>query len=421
MIVPGSGDQFYCQNCERDAAWARALRRAGCEVVWVPMYLPAEWAASAANRVGSLYFGALRAAAMHALPRWLARRVRAWHWLDHPALLRWVARWSASVDPGSGAGLTVAVLRGEEGPLAEEVKRLADWLGTEIHPDVVVLGNALLSGLAGPIQRRTGARVIGCLQDEDVWLDAMPTYWREQADRAIAAVASVTIWIALTRSYAERACRRWQWDPEKVVIIPPALEGTALDTCDPPPVPTLGFYARLTPTRGLDTVIRAWEILRQSLELGELRLRLGGGATREDRQWLERRLQGKDRCAVALELEYERARRPEFWREITVLSVPARVETGGGLQILEAMAAGVPVVQPRGGAFSEWVEQFEGGRLYEPDTPEALAEAVRPILTDRELRFALGSAGRRKVPEACDPDRVAARWWSILQAVRDRA
>jgi glycosyltransferase involved in cell wall biosynthesis len=54
--------------------------------------------------------------------------------------------------------------------------------------------------------------------------------------------------------------------------------------------------------------------------------------------------------------------------------------------LLEAMACGVPVVQPRRGSFPEIIEKTLGGVLVEPDDPDALAEGLLSIWRDRALR-----------------------------------
>ena len=70
-----------------------------------------------------------------------------------------------------------------------------------------------------------------------------------------------------------------------------------------------------------------------------------------------------------------------------------------GLFVLEAFAHGVPVVQPRHGAFPELVEATGGGLLVEPHSPESLAAGLRQLLGDRELRAQMGHHGRRAVTE----------------------
>ena len=56
----------------------------------------------------------------------------------------------------------------------------------------------------------------------------------------------------------------------------------------------------------------------------------------------------------------------EFLKSLSVLSVPERKRVAYGLYVVEAMAAGVPVVQPRSGVFVELLEMTGGGILFEP-------------------------------------------------------
>jgi glycosyltransferase involved in cell wall biosynthesis len=51
--------------------------------------------------------------------------------------------------------------------------------------------------------------------------------------------------------------------------------------------------------------------------------------------------------------------------------------------LLEAMASGVPVVQPRRGGFTEIVEKTGGGLLVDPDSPDGLADAMHRLWSDR--------------------------------------
>src|SRR6185436_16667686 len=62
--------------------------------------------------------------------------------------------------------------------------------------------------------------------------------------------------------------------------------------------------------------------------------------------------------------------------------------------VLEALAQGVPVVQPRHGAFPEMIEATGGGLLVEPDSPEDLARGLETLLGNSDLRRELGQHGR---------------------------
>ena len=82
-----------------------------------------------------------------------------------------------------------------------------------------------------------------------------------------------------------------------------------------------------------------------------------------------------------------------FLQTLDVLSVPATYDEPKGVFLLEAMASGVPVVQPRRGAFTEIVEKTGGGLLVAPDDPAALADGLYELWQDRAKADALGARG----------------------------
>ena len=88
----------------------------------------------------------------------------------------------------------------------------------------------------------------------------------------------------------------------------------------------------------------------------------------------------------------DRTEKQAFLRGLTLFSVPASGEAFG-LYLLEAMASGVPVVQPATGAFSEIVEATGGGLLCKPDDPLALAIAFEGALSNRIQLAELGRGG----------------------------
>jgi len=88
-----------------------------------------------------------------------------------------------------------------------------------------------------------------------------------------------------------------------------------------------------------------------------------------------------------------------FLRTLDVLSVPAPYDEPKGVFLLEAMASGVPVVQPRRGSFTEMVEKTGGGVLVAPDDPAAVADGLYELWRDPERRRTLADrafAGVRK-------------------------
>jgi len=88
-----------------------------------------------------------------------------------------------------------------------------------------------------------------------------------------------------------------------------------------------------------------------------------------------------------------------LYGEAEVAIVPSLYE-GFSLPAIEAMSCGVPVVATTGGALPEVVGvSGETGLLVEPNNPDALVDAIRRLLDDRELAERLGAAGRERVIE----------------------
>jgi glycosyltransferase involved in cell wall biosynthesis len=88
-----------------------------------------------------------------------------------------------------------------------------------------------------------------------------------------------------------------------------------------------------------------------------------------------------------------------FLQSLDVLSVPAPYNEPKGVFLLEAMAEGIPVVQPRRGAFTEIVERTGGGLLVPPDDVPALAAGIRRLFDDRALADALADRAYAGVRE----------------------
>lgn len=87
----------------------------------------------------------------------------------------------------------------------------------------------------------------------------------------------------------------------------------------------------------------------------------------------------------------------DFFNEVSVVSVPVRKGEAFGIYLLESMASGVPVVQPALGAFPEIVKRSGGGTTFAPNSPSALADALRIMLSDREQLDRYALEGRQGV------------------------
>ena len=132
-----------------------------------------------------------------------------------------------------------------------------------------------------------------------------------------------------------------------------------------------------------------------------MRLRVAGYLGERDRRYLEdleARIAGWGLSGFYERVgEVDREEKIRFLQSLDVLSVPTVYREPKGLFVLEALANGVPVVQPRHGAFPEMIEATGGGLLVEPDSPEDLARGIETLLRDPGLRRELGRRGREAV------------------------
>jgi len=87
--------------------------------------------------------------------------------------------------------------------------------------------------------------------------------------------------------------------------------------------------------------------------------------------------------------------------------VPARLPEAFGLYVIEAMAAGVPVVLPDHGSFPEIIRETKAGMLYSVDEPSGLVNALSAMLGDTDQAKQFGEKGRAAVHEKYSNDRLA--------------
>ena len=120
--------------------------------------------------------------------------------------------------------------------------------------------------------------------------------------------------------------------------------------------------------------------------------------------WNELQLDSMDRLSVLGHLAAttrieipDREDKIRFLQGLDVLSVPTVYREPKGLYVLEALAAGVPVVQPEHGAFPELLAATGGGVLFPPGQLDELSAAIHELLTDPTAARRLGEAGRRRV------------------------
>jgi len=213
------------------------------------------------------------------------------------------------------------------------------------------------------------------------------------ADRLMSPLTSATICVSETERAAGLAARTCR--PRSTVVIPNAVDVEAAPRAggdgDPPRIVTVG---RLAAPKDALTLVRALALLDQ---IRFSALLVGDGPDRAGVEAEVRSLDLEDR----VELAGSRADVPTLLAAADVFVLSSRSE-GAPISILEAMAAGLPVVACDVGGVGELVADGETGLLVPPAEPARLAEALRRLLADPELRRRLGAAGRARARERFD-------------------
>jgi glycosyltransferase involved in cell wall biosynthesis len=423
QITPGAGG-MYCGNCFRDNTLVSQWRQQGHQTLMVPLYLPLTLEESDQSAGTRVFFGGInvyldqQSNFFRHSPDWLR------HWLDSPSLLRWAAGRAAKTRPEDVGELTISMLRGEDGNQARELDDLIAWLQSQQHPDVICLSNALLIGLARKLKNTLHSRIVCNLQGEDYFLDAMPEPHRRIAWQTLASrIPDVDLFIAPSRYFGDLMARRLAIPPQRLHVVHNGigLEGFNESPVPSPPSPTLGFFARTCKEKGLDLLIDAFLLLKQRPTARDLKLRVGGGCGPGDEPFVDQLKQKLRHAGVLNNTEFhlniDRTAKIAFLQSLSVFSVPATYGEAFGLYLLEALAAGVPAVQPRTASFPELIEATGGGILCEPNNPTALADAIESLLTDPARARALGQTGQRAVRRDFTSRRMATDIIAIFETL----
>jgi len=410
-ITAGAGGMI-CGSCLRDNTLAAELHRRGVDFQLIPTYTPIR-TDEHDESIHRVFFGGISVYLEQQLPGF--RYLPTWltGWLDQPALIRWAASRGIETDPQWLGGMTVSMLRGTLGNQRREVRKLASYLERDVRPGLVNFTNMLIAGCVPEIKRRLDVPVVVTLQGDDVFLDGLIEPYRTQAMRRIREIgAEIDGFVTFNRFYADYMSEYLAIPREKVFQVPLGIgiddfgveapdEGTEPMTAAAGRRRTIGYLARLAPEKGLHLLVDAFIRLKEMPGMDDVRLVVAGWVGGAGEAYAADQFEKLRAAGLADAFVYlgtiDRRQKIEMLRSLDVFSVPTQFKEPKGLYVLEALAAGVPVVQPNHGAFPELIEATGGGRLFEPGSAGELCRVLADLLSDAAERTRLGTHGQQAV------------------------
>ena len=402
-IAAGAGG-MYCGSCIHDNTLAAALQKNGHKVVLIPTYMPLRTDETNVS-INQIFYGGIN---VYLQDKFALFRHTPWtvdRFLNSPTLLNWVSKLGATTDAKVLGALTVSVLKGEQGHQKKELAKLVKWLEDFFKPKLVLLPNSMFVGIAKEIKRELAVPVLCAVQGEDIFLEQLVEPYKSQALKQLRERAlDIDAFIAPSQYYADFMAEYLNIPLEKIHVVRLGLnlQGHGMEQFKQNSKPfVIGYLARICPEKGLHLLIEAFYQLRQKLGPDKILLKIAGYLDKKEELYFNNLKNQIDARGLNGDIKYigevDRLQKIIFLNNLHVLSVPTTYKEPKGLFVLEALANGVPVVQPRHGSFPELIEATGGGILVEPESPSAIAEGIEYLMNDAECREKLGRQGKEAV------------------------
>ena len=428
ILAAGAGG-MYCGSCLRDSAIAHALRNAGHEVTLIPLYTPLRNERDITS--GEVFYGGVNIYLQHA-SRLFRHTPRMLDWLfDRPWLLKAAGKYGATSDPADLADLTVDILQAEDGAASKELVRLTAFIRDHLKPQVICVPNLMFIGAARELREKIGVPVVCEMTGEDLFLDNMkPADLARVRDIIRQRAKGVDRLVATSGYYARRMAEYLDTGGEKIDVVYTGLSPEYFAPSKLPPAsgvkrpPTIGYVARQCPEKGLGLLIEAMTALRGKPHMWNVRLKVAGYVGGRDAKWLSALKNRAAAAGLADRIDWlgevDMDQKIALLDSIDVFTAPTTVPEPKGISVVEAMARGVPVVQPNHGSFTELVELTGGGILVKPNDPTALADGLAQLLGDDARRRALGQQGRRAAAERLTERRMAYDMLAVFESMIEK-
>ncbi|MFT4546465.1 MAG: glycosyltransferase involved in cell wall biosynthesis [Verrucomicrobiales bacterium] len=416
---------MYCGSCMRDNSLTVALRELGCETLLVPTYTPirTDEQSVAEDRI---FFGGINVYLEQKFPLFRKLPDFLTGWLSSPKVIGTLTRRSIKIKASELGDLTLSMLRGEHGNQAKEVTQLVEWLSVE-KPDLINLTNLLIGGFIPTLKRHLDCPVVVTLQGDDLFLGQLVEPHRSAALIEIKKLArDVDAFVVNSRYYADEMAQLLEQPTEKFHIVP--LGADATDILAAPASrhdgtsKNLGYFARICPEKGFDLLVDAFIELKKLPAMEQAKFKVAGWLGANDEEFFQQQVAKIEAAGLSSDFHHagspDRDAKREFLRGLDVFSVPTTYREPKGIYVIEALAAGIPVVQPDHGHFPELLARTGGGILFPAGDRDALVENLVGLLEDTTRRRTLGNEGRKNVATMASANRMAEETLAVYRSLR---
>jgi len=206
--------------------------------------------------------------------------------------------------------------------------------------------------------------------------------------RQLRAYDPVGVFVSPSRFLAD-VMRRAGVYPDRMRVVNHFVDAGAVPAKENPGGGVL-FAGRISPEKGVDVLVEAVAMLPDGIPVDVA----GDGPARTAvRELAERVAPGR----IRFHGRVDKARLQELTRSAAVVAVPSRWQENQPMAVLEAFAAGVPVVGTDLGGLPELITSGVDGEVVPAGDPAALAAALRRMVDDPRRAYRMGRAGRARI------------------------
>ncbi len=392
----------------------------------MPVYLPLVGETHLKQDAGGqpeVFFGGINVYLQQALP--VFRRTPRFvdRFFDSRTALSIAARMGEMTDPTKLGAMTLSMLQGEAGKQKKELNRMTEWLRSRPEPEFICLATSLQSGMVRTLKQAfPAARIAVFFQGEDEFLDALGEDYPQRCWQEMARGCAIAdLLVAPTHYFRQRMAGRLGLPESSISVLPNGIDPGDFSEKPllAPERPVIGYLARMCEEKGLDILVDAYIELAKKLPDPMPRLRIMGVMKRSDTSFVESQRQKLEGAGLGGSVEIfpnvSREEKISLLHSLTLFSVPTRCSEAFGLYLPEAMAAGVPCVQPAHSGFPEIIEDGESGWIYSPHKAEALAEAWSEALGKPEEIIRRAAVARKRASELFSIESFAERLIALVE------